>query len=116
MTRRMRTRRDRIDVVADILSFVKEHHMKGGVLFNHIRFGCLVSNTHHMRWYLQQLLESGHLETHVNSRYYRDLDLNLVFNNNKKTHHYGTRFYSITDKGRRFLSLYEQVNEERVVV
>jgi predicted transcriptional regulator len=111
MTRRTK-RRDRVDVVADILSFVKEHHKKGGVLFNHIRFGSLVSNTKHMRWYLQQLLESGHLETHVNNRFYKDLDLEF-YNHNKKTH--GTRFFSITEKGRRFLSLYEHVNEERVV-
>ena len=110
MTRR--TRRDRIDVVADILSFVKEHHMGGGVLFNHIRMGCLVSNTRHARWYLEQLIESGHLETHVNRRFYRDLDLNLsLFHNDNDTR--GTRFFSITDKGRRFLSLYEHVNEER---
>src|SRR5687768_7039158 len=109
--RRRTRRRDRVDMVADILSFVKQHHMGGGVLLNHIRFGSLVSNTRHMRWYLHQLLESGHLEMHVNNRFYGDLDLNLF--NNKNT--YGTRFFSITEKGRRFLTLYEHVNEERGV-
>jgi predicted transcriptional regulator len=84
--------RDRIDIIADVLKFVSQR--KKGAPVSRIRQNCSMPHYGRMMWYVCELIKSGLLDTHVVLR----------ASNGRR----GTRYFTITDKGREFLSVYEK--------
>jgi predicted transcriptional regulator len=84
--------RDRVDIIADVLKFVGQR--KKGAPVSRIRQQCQMPHYRRMMWYVCELIKSGLLDTHVVLR----------ASNGRR----GTRYFTITDKGREFLVCYER--------